>query len=171
MNKTLIQNIVDYFLTFIGAFLGIGIIGFINVFFWDFGKFEQIFLIGSFGASAVIIYGIPTSPLAQPKNLFGGHLLSALIGVSIFQLIQNENLIYLSSALSVALSIVAMKLTNTIHPPGGATALIANIGTEKIKSLGFYYIFSPVLTGVLILFLVALMINNISASRRYPHKP
>jgi CBS-domain-containing membrane protein len=125
-------------------------------------------LIGSFGASSVLIYGAINSPLAQPRNLIGGHIVSAIIGVTVHKLIPNE--IWLSSALAVALSIVFMQITKTLHPPGGATALIANIGSEKIKALGYIYVLSPVLTGVLILFLVALIFNNITPNRRYPVK-
>jgi CBS-domain-containing membrane protein len=63
-----------------------------------------------------------------------------------------------------------MQITKTLHPPGGATALIANIGSEKIKSLGWYYILSPVMSGVLIMFIVAVIVNNIPRNRRYPYK-
>ena len=70
----------------------------------------------------------------------------------------------------MSLSIVCMQITKTMHPPGGATALIGNIGSEKIKALGFGYVLSPVLSGVLILFVVAITINNISKDRNYPYK-
>jgi CBS domain-containing membrane protein len=163
--ETLIDK-KEHFFTFLGAFFGIGIIGFIS------GKYfvlnDNLFLIGSFGASSVLIYGSINSPLAQPRNLIGGHIVSAIIGVTVHKLIPNE--IWLSSALAVALSIVFMQITKTLHPPGGATALIANIGSEKIKALGYLYVFSPVLTGVLILFFVALIFNNITPNRRYPIK-
>lgn len=161
--ETLIDT-KEHILTFLGAFVGIGIVGFINSKYFVLN--DNLFLIGSFGASSVLIYGVINSPLAQPRNLIGGHLVCALIGVTVHKLIPNE--IWLASALAVALSIVAMQITKTLHPPGGATALIANIGSEKIKALGYMYVLSPVLTGVLILFVVALIFNNISKSRRYP---
>ncbi len=156
----------EHILTFLGAFVGIGIIGFINSKY--FVANDNLFLIGSFGASSVLIYGIINSPLAQPRNLIGGHLVCAIVGVTIHKLLPNE--VWLSSAIAVALSIVMMQITKTLHPPGGATALIANIGSEKIKSLGYIYVLSPVLTGVLILFVVALIFNNISSTRKYPIK-
>lgn len=161
--ETLI-NEKEHLLTFIGAFLGIGIIGFINNHFLVAN--DTVFLIGSFGASAVLIYGAPNSPLAQPRNLIGGHLISAFIGVLMYKLLSTE--LWLSSALAVSTSIVMMQITKTLHPPGGATALIANIGSEKIKALGFLYTLYPVLTGVLILLIVALCINNLSSDRKYP---
>lgn len=156
----------DLFWTFLGAFLGIGIIGFINSFYFTLN--DHLFLIGSFGASAVLIYGATNSPLAQPRNLIGGHVISAFIGVCIYKLIPNQ--IWLSAALSVSIAIVMMQMTKTLHPPGGATALIANIGSEKIKALGFMYVISPVFTGVIILLIIALIFNNIPDNRYYPYK-
>jgi CBS-domain-containing membrane protein len=154
----------DHFWTFVGSFLGIALIGFINS--TQFTDADNIFLIGSFGASSVLIYGIINSPLAQPRNLIGGHLICALVGVTVHKLFPEQ--VWLASALAVSVSIVLMQITKTLHPPGGATALIANIGSEKIKALGYTYVISPVLTGVLILLLVALVVNNRSANRHYP---
>ncbi|MBL0330787.1 MAG: HPP family protein [Bacteroidetes bacterium] len=156
----------DILWTFLGAFVGIGLIGFINSRYFTLN--DNLFLIGSFGATAVLIYGATNSPLAQPRNLVGGHLISAIIGVAIHKLIPGE--IWLSSALAVSLSIVMMQITKTLHPPGGATALIANIGSEKIQALGFLYVLSPVLVGVVILLIVALIFNNIPKNRFYPYK-
>jgi CBS domain-containing membrane protein len=163
--QTIVEPL-DHLWTFIGAFLGIGAIGFIQS--KQFTEYDNIFLIGSFGATAVLIFGATNSPLAQPRNLIGGHLISAIIGVCIYKLIPDT--LWLSSALSVSLSIVAMQITKTMHPPGGATALIANIGSEKIKNLGFSYILSPVMTGVAILFVIAMIVNNIPKNRNYPYK-
>lgn len=163
--ETIIDK-TDIIWTFLGAFIGIGLIGFINSHYFTLN--DNLFLIGSFGATAVLIYGATNSPLAQPRNLVGGHLISAMIGVAIHKLIPGE--VWLSSALAVALSIVVMQITKTLHPPGGATALIANIGSEKIQALGFMYVLSPVLTGVIILLVVALIFNNIPKNRFYPYR-
>jgi CBS-domain-containing membrane protein len=161
------ETLVDYkehFWSFIGAFVGIGIIAFLQSHLLT--KEENIFLIGSFGASSVLIYGAIQSPLAQPRNLIVGHLISAFIGVTIYKLL--PDIIWLTAPLAVALSIVAMQITKTLHPPGGATALIAVIGSEEIKTLGYFYVLSPVLTGTIILFIVALIFNNITTHRKYP---
>jgi CBS domain-containing membrane protein len=163
--QTIIEP-VDHLWTFIGSFIGIGLIGFIHQSHFD--RLDNVFLIGSFGASAVLVFGATNSPLAQPRNLVLGHLICALIGVTIYKLLPDQ--LWLSSALSVSLSIVAMQITKSLHPPGGATALIANIGTEKIKALGFMYALSPVLSGALILLIVALIVNNLSPHRSYPTK-
>lgn len=119
----------DHVWTFIGSFLGIGLIGLLNR--ESFSATDNVFLIGSFGASSVLIYGIVNSPLAQPRNLIGGHVICAIVGVTVHYIIPNE--IWLSSAFAVSLSIVFMQITKTLHPPGGATALIANIGSEKLQ--------------------------------------
>ncbi|CAM1366868.1 HPP family protein [Tenacibaculum soleae] len=155
---------IENFWSFIGAFIGIGIIAFIQSFYLS--KVENVFLIGSFGATCVLVYGAIQSPLAQPKNLIGGHVLSAIIGVTIAKFL--PDIIWLTAPLAVSTSIVLMQYTKTLHPPGGATALIAIIGTEKIKTLGYLYVLSPVLSGTLILFVVALLINNITKYRSYP---
>src|SRR6185369_12864208 len=101
-------------------------------------KYENIFLIGSFGASSVLIYGAIQSPLAQPSNLIGGHLISAIIGVTIYKTM--PDIIWLTAPLAVAFSIVLMQISKTLHPPGGATALIAVIGSEKVKALGYWFV-------------------------------
>lgn len=76
--------------------------------------------------------------------------------------------LWLAAALAVSLAIVAMQITKTLHPPGGATALLATVGSVQIKALGYGYVLMPVLAGVCVLLLVALVFNNISPTRRYP---
>ncbi len=117
-------------------------------------------LIGSFGASAVLLFGCSESPLAQPRNLVGGHFLSASVAVLIVALFGSGSL---AMASAVGLSILVMYLTRTIHPPGGATALI---GVQGHAGAGF--LLFPVLAGVLILLAVALFTNNIVHHRQYP---
>lgn len=167
--QTIVQP-KDHLWTFIGAFLGIGLIGFMHETFVGFEVSEKLFLIGSFGATAVLIFGATNSPLAQPRNLVGGHLISAFIGVTIYKLLFGLDMLWLNAALAVSLSIVAMQCTKTMHPPGGATALIANMGTHKVTDLGYYYVLYPVFTGVIVLLTVALITNNIPKNRSYPNK-
>lgn len=161
--ETLVNH-KEHFWSFLGSFIGIGIIAFIQS--HSLTANDNLFLIGSFGASSVLIYGVIQSPLAQPRNLIGGHLISAITGVVVAQLL--PDIIWITAPLAVSQAIVMMQITKTLHPPGGATALIAVIGSEKIKSLGFWYILSPVLTGCLILLAVALIFNNITSNRQYP---
>jgi CBS-domain-containing membrane protein len=149
----------------VGAFLGIYAV-------YEIGHFEQfhaqdsLFLVGSFGASAILIYGVPKSPYAQPRNLVLGHTLSAAVGVACAILLGDFPAI--STALAVSLALTVMHLTNSIHPPGGATALIAVIGSEQIHQMYFWYVLSPIFTGAVIMLLVGLLINNLSPHRRYP---
>ena len=107
-------------------------------------------LIGSFGASAVLAFGAIRSPLAQPRNLVGGHFLSALVGVSCYFLFPGTP--WLASCLAVATAI----------------ALIAGTGGEGIHQLGYLYAFVPCLLGALIMLAIALIVNNIPKAQRYP---
>lgn len=150
--------------SWIGSLLGIAAVGYLNDRLLD-GS-DLVLIIGSFGASAVLIFGAIKSPLAQPPNLMGGHLISALIGVSAYKLLHPW--MWLAAAVAVATAIAAMHATKTLHPPGGATALIAVIGGDKIHNLGYLYALMPVTAGAAILLLVALIVNNIPKTRRYP---
>ncbi len=150
--------------SWLGAFLGIALVAFLNETWVD--KTDLLLLIGSYGASAVLIYGAIKSPLAQPRNLVGGHLISALIGVTAYNLLQPMP--WLAGAVAVATSIAVMHATKTLHPPGGATALIYIMGSPKIHNLGYLYVLMPVGAGVVLLLLVALLVNNLSPRRRYP---
>ena len=153
----------EVFWASLGGGLGIGITALLSARFFE--PRDALLILGSFGASAVLIYGVILSPLAQPRNLIGGHVISAVIGVAVFQ-IAGDN--FISAGLAVALAIVAMTLTDTTHPPGGATALIAVIGGDTIHELGFLYAVMPAGLGALLLLLVALVVNNIPKTRRYP---
>ncbi|MDD2915445.1 MAG: HPP family protein [Gallionella sp.] len=150
--------------SWIGAFLGIAAVAWVSHLFFD--GLDMSLMIGSFGASAVLLYGAVRSPLAQPRNLIGGHILSAVIGVLCWKLLSQH--LWLAESLAVATSIAVMHATRTLHPPGGATALIAVIGSPEIHQLGFLYVLIPATIGPLILLAVALLVNNIPSSRRYP---
>src|SRR4051812_16022446 len=110
------ETLVDYreqWWSALGALVGIGIIAFIQSYF--FSKQDAVFLIGSFGASSVLVYGAIQSPLAQPRNLVGGHVISAIMGVSVCTVF--PDILWLTAPLAVALSIVGMQVTKTLHPP------------------------------------------------------
>lgn len=161
------ETLIDYkeqFWSFLGSFVGIGILAYIQSI--HFSGNDAVYLIGSFGASSVLVYGIIQSPFSQPRNLIGGHLVSAFIGVTVHKLA--PDIIWIAAPLAVSLAIILMQITKTLHPPGGATALIAIIGSDKIKDLGYMYVISPVLIGVTILFLTALVFNNMTSGRTYP---
>jgi CBS-domain-containing membrane protein len=150
--------------SWIGAFLGIAVVAWVNRLFFE--GLDLSLMIGSFGASAVLVYGAVRSPLAQPRNLIGGHVLSAIIGVLCWKLLGEH--LWLAESLAVATAIAVMHVTRTLHPPGGATALIAVIGSPEIHKMGFLYVIFPAMIGPLIMLVIALLVNNIPASRRYP---
>lgn len=150
--------------SWVGGFLGVSAVAYLDHQFFE--GTDLVMIIGSLGASAVLIYGAIRSPLAQPRNLLGGHIFSALIGVAAYQLFYTH--IWLAAALAVATSIAVMHATRTLHPPGGATALIAVIGGQKIHNLGYLYAVIPVGAGAIIMLIVALIINNLPRTRRYP---
>jgi len=161
--ETLVDH-KEHFWAFLGSFVGMAIIAWLQ--YKAFPQQDLVFLIGSFGASSVLVYGVIQSPLAQPRNLIGGHLVSAIIGVTMQKLL--PDMIWLSAPLAVSFSIVFMQITKTLHPPGGATALIAVTGSTQIKALGYEYVLNPVLSGAMILLITALIFNNITKHRQYP---
>ena len=140
----------------LGAFLCISLIGFIN----SYDDFN-IWLIPPFGATMVLVMAVHESPLAQPKNIFFGHILSALSGVLIYFFL---GMSFLSIGLAVAISVWAMMITKTIHPPAGANPIIAILGGKGIS-----FILLPVATGALIIIVFAMIYNKI-LKRNYPKK-
>lgn len=120
-------------------------------------------LIGSFGATAVLVYGAPQAEFSRFRNVIGGHGLSALVGVLAASILGPDTA--LSAGVAVALAVVAMALTHTTHPPGGATALIAVTGGERILHMGYSYVFVPVLLGALCMYTLGFL------SRRVGTKP
>jgi CBS-domain-containing membrane protein len=157
-------NLSEIIWSWLGAFLGISTVALISYKVLD--SIGLTMIIGSFGASAVLVYGAIKSPLAQPRNLLGGHVFSAIIGVASYQSFQPN--IWLAAALAVSTAIAVMHVTKTLHPPGGATALIAVIGGESVHKLGYLYAVIPTAAGASLLLVVALMVNNIPRGRRYP---
>ncbi len=140
----------------LGAFLCISLIAFIN----SYDDFN-IWLIPPFGATMVLVMAVHESPLAQPKNIFFGHILSALSGVLIYFFL---GMSFLSIGLAVAISVWAMMITKTIHPPAGANPIIAILGGKGIS-----FILLPVAIGALIIIVFAMIYNKI-LKRNYPKK-
>lgn len=144
---------LDVILTWIGAFLGITAIVLFS------HKFD-LAIVTSFGASAVLIYGVPDAPLSQPRNVIFGHTLSAAAGVATYMMF---GLTWWSPALGTALALLIMLLTKTTHPPGGATALFAVLSKAHPD-----YILTPIAAGAVILVVIGLLVNNLSPNRHYP---
>lgn len=141
--------------SFIAAFVGIICVGYIGL------ETELFPLFAPFGASAVLLYGPTNSPFSQPRNLIGGHMVSASVGVIVFNLLGAS---FITVALGVALAVVLMKLTKTTHPPAGATALLGVTASGG----SIMWIVAPVLVGAVILVSVALVVNNMDKHVKYP---
>lgn len=124
-------------------------------------RYDLFPLFAPFGASAVLLYGAPSAPFSQPRSLLGGHIISALVGVIIHNIIGTG---YVAVALGVALAIVLMILARAVHPPAGATALL---GVTASKG-SYLWILAPVTIGALILLVVALVVNNLDSEKTYP---
>ncbi|MFZ7127396.1 MAG: HPP family protein [Desulfobacterales bacterium] len=155
---------IEILWSWVGSFLGIAAVALLHYRMLD--PFGLSLIIGSFGASAVLVYGAIRSPLAQPRNLIGGHVLSAIVGVTACQWLGGQP--WLAASLAVSTAIALMHLTKTLHPPGGATALIAVIGGDAVHKLGYLYVLMPAALGATIMLAVALIVNNIPKNRRYP---
>ena len=126
---------------------------------------DAVLIVPSLGASAVLIFAVPHSPLAQPWAVLGGHVVSALVGVACAQLVPST---LAAATLAVGLSIGAMHVSRCIHPPGGATALAAVIGGPALHALGFAYALVPIAVNVVIILLVDIAFNYPFPWRRYP---
>ena len=123
-------------------------------------------IIAPMGASAVLLFAVPASPLAQPWSILGGNAVSALIGVACAACVDD---LALAAGLAAALAVGAMFALRGLHPPSGAVALTAVLGGPAIKSLGYTFVLWPVAVDSLLL-LMAALVFNVSARRRYPHR-
>ncbi len=131
------------------------------------GEQHRLQLVASFGASAVLLFAAPSSPLAQPRNLVIGNVVSSFLGVCVAWAFDGAAP-WLAPAVAVAVAITAMALLGCTHPPGGAIAMIAVIGGRTVTDQGFMYVLLPATTGSFLLLLIALLTNNVHPSRRYP---
>ncbi len=147
----------------LGGFIGIFLISLISFHFT--GASGAALIVPSMGASAVLVFAVPHGKLSQPWALFGGQLSSAIVGVTCYLLVPN---VFIAGGLAVGLAIGTMHVLRCIHPPGGATALVAVVGTSQIHALGFEYVVTPVLLNTVIIFLTAVIFNNFFPWRRYP---
>ncbi len=148
----------------LGIFLGIGITALAST--MAVGTITDApLLIAPMGASAILLFAVPASPLAQPWPVIGGHMVAALVGVTIAHLVGTP---MLAAPLAVALSFGAMTIFRCVHPPSGAIALIAVLGGPKITQMGYSFALVPVLLNSVLLTASALIYNNLTG-RSFPH--
>ena len=153
----------DIAISAVGGFVGILVI-FVSGR-WLLDPATALLIVPSLGASAVLLFAAPKAPFSQPWNLVAGHLLSAVIGVACWRWIPE---LAIAASAAVGLAIGAMYLARCIHPPGGATALAAVIGSDQLRELGFAYVLQPILFDVAAILCVAILFNALFAWRRYP---
>lgn len=153
---------IEKWISGIGAALALGVVYLLNTEVLAPGSTHL--LIASMGASAVLLFALPHSPLAQPYPLIAGHALSCAIGVLIVRYVPEA----LAPATAVGVAITSMYYLRCLHPPGGATALAVVVGGEEVHALGYQFVISPVLIDVLCLVAIAIAFNYFFPWRRYP---
>lgn len=132
---------------------------------WAVPDEGAVAVVTSMGASAVLLFAVPHGPLSQPWPVVAGNTFSALIGVTCARLLPGPAL---ASACAVGLAIAAMQILKCIHPPGGATAFTAVMGSQAIHNLGYRYVLFPVLANATLMVAVAVLFNYFFPWRRYP---
>jgi len=149
----------------LGALIGICLTGLVCTL--VFGDHPLLpFIVAPVGASAVLLFAVPASPLAQPWSIVGGNTISALVGVTVTYFVHDP---MIAIGLAVSLAILAMSLTRCLHPPGGAAALTAVIGGAAVAHAGFLFPFVPVGINSLLLVCLGILFHRLSG-RQYPHR-
>ena len=149
-------NIKQSFLAGLFSIITIGILTLLT-YKTEFG----IFLIASFGSSMVLLYGYPESPFAQPKNVFFGHLVTSIVGLIVLYFVPLP--LFITVPIAVGFGVGLMILFNVTHPPAGGNPIIVIVG-----SVSFDYLFSPVITGSIIIIISAIIINRFILKKSYP---
>ncbi len=124
-------------------------------------------IVAPLGASAVLVFAVPASPLAQPWSVLGGNVISTLVGVAAFNAIPDTTI---AAGVAVGMAILVMSLCRCLHPPGGAAALTAVIGSQGIHAAGYAFAFAPVGINSIALVSIAMFIHR-ATGRSYPHEP
>ncbi len=147
----------------VGAFAGILATAWISSRFLSYG--DTWLMVGSMGASAVLLFAVPHGQLSQPWAATGGQLVSAVVGVTCARWIPMP---VFAAAAAVSLAVLAMHYTRSLHPPGGATALAAVMGGHSIHVLGYGFVYKPVMINALTILAITFVFNNLFSRRRYP---
>ena len=138
----------------IGAFLAASVVGFLAYY------TNEPIIMGSFGASIFVLFVLPDSPFAQPRNVIIGHFITTLVGLIFYHLVSSD---WWSMAFALAFAIAAMQFLRVPHPPAGSNPFIV-----FLLGANWDYLWMPTLIGSLLIVLVSLLYNNISKNRSYP---
>jgi len=141
------------FFSWLGAFLGIATLAYLT-------SNEHPFIAAPLGATAVLVFGVPDSPLAQPRNVIGGNLIAAVVCVMLVETFGTGPWVM---GMAVATTIKLMQLTRTVHPPAGAVALLG-----VLTHASWNYVFTPVLAGSIVIIFCTVLFNNTAPGRTYP---
>lgn len=147
-------SIRHIFFSWVGAFLGIATLGYLTT------QTAHPFIAAPFGATAVLVFGVPDSPLAQPRNVIGGNLIAGIICIILVQLFGTAPWVM---AMAVATTIKLTQLTRTVHPPAGAVALLG-----VLTHASWIYILTPVLSGSIVIVLCTILFSSAAPGRVYP---
>ncbi|MBI3874342.1 MAG: HPP family protein [Arcobacter sp.] len=147
-------KIKEILFVWFGSFVTIAFVGYLT------SNYNNLLVMGSFGASCVLLFGFPKSPFSQPRNVIAGHFLSTFIGLAFLHIFGNE---WLSMAFALATAIALMIATNTVHPPAGSNPIIV-----FLVGANWDYLIFPSLIGSVVLVIVALFYNNLHTKRNYP---
>lgn len=150
------SNLYTSFIGFVGGFCVISVLLLLTSF------TSELWIMAPFGASCVLVFAVWDSPLSQPRNVIGGHLVATSVGL-LFRNLFGQSLVV--TAVAVGLAIALMILTKTTHPPAGADPLVVLLSTSV---MGWSYLLTPVLLGSVVIVVIALIINNLSRRRKYP---
>jgi len=160
-------TLFDRIVASLGALIGIGLTALICGLAFNGASGHLVpLLVAPMGASAVLLFAVPASPLAQPWSIIGGNTISALIGITVVKFIPDTTI---AAALAVALAIAAMSLCRCLHPPGGAAALTAVLGGPAVLASGYVFAFIPVCLNSTLLVLTGYLFHKLSKRHAYPH--
>jgi CBS-domain-containing membrane protein len=146
--------LLQVLLSWLGSFLGIAVLSYLSV------HTHYPLIAAPFGATAVLVFAVPDSPLAQPRNVIGGNFIGAVTCITLVHMFGVAPWVM---ALSVATAIKLMQLTKTLHPPGGAVALVG-----AMSGASWDFLLTPVFAGSIIIVLCTLTFNNLAPGRQYP---
>lgn len=143
---------------FIGSTLGILLLGYLAA------STGVPWLMAPFGATCALLFAVPASPLAQPRNVIGGHLIAAAVGMTALYTLGDSAIVM---SVAVGLAILLMQVTRTVHPPAGANPIVIILAGQQVMNWSF--LLTPVLLGSVALVILATLVNNSGTEQRWPH--